>query len=137
MNNRRKKTFNIKGQQYEVYYGNDKYVWLVCVLIVVLLGCIDTIILSTDSFSVIYLLHMVITIPLILGIIYAFRFRIKFIDNVKQLEVRKLFGGYQKIYLDDIVKIYKSYDRRTTFLNIHTVNQRIHINRVPILLKTI
>ena len=130
MNNRRKKPFKIKGQQYEVYYGNDKYVWLVCVLIVVLLGCIGTIILSTDSFSVIYLLHMVVTIPLILGIIYAFRFRIKFIDNVKQLEVQKLFGGYQKIYLDDIVKIYKSRDRRTTFLNIHTVNQRIHINMI-------
>ena len=128
MKNRKKKPFKIKGQQHEIYYGNDKYVMLVCVSILVLMCCVITIALSADGFSIIYLFPMFITVPFILGIIYAFRFRIRFIDNERALEVRKLFGGYQKMHLDEIVKIYKSSDTKTTFLNIHTVHHKLHIN---------
>ena len=127
---RRKELSRITGRQYRVCYGSDKYVWLVCVSVILIpcFACIIAVSLTAEKRPAILLMFSVIALPCILGLIYAFRFQIRFADNKMELEVRKLFGSPQLIPLDDIREIYKSTDGKVSWLNIVTSDEKLHVN---------
>lgn len=126
----KKDTSRIKGQRYRVCYGSDKYVCLVCVLVILIPGFVGAIaaFLTVENGAVILLMFAAIALICILGLIYAFRFRVVFSDNKRGLEVRKLFGGQRSVPLDDIREIYKSTDGKVDFLNIVTSTEKLHVN---------
>lgn len=127
---RKKDISRIEGQRYRVCYGSDKYVCLVCVLVILIPGLVGAIaaFLTVEKGAVILLMLAALALPCILGLIYAFRFRVSFADNKRELEVRKLFGKEKIIPLEDVREIYKSTDGKVDFLNILTSADKIYVN---------
>ncbi|MDE5885215.1 MAG: hypothetical protein K2H29_09115 [Oscillospiraceae bacterium] len=118
------------GEEYVIRYcsGERLVVLLICIFycMVGIAVIVCFLITDADFRSIFFLLPAV---PLVLGSVFVYRFRIQFRANQKELEVRKLFRKSQKISLEEIQEIYYSTDSRVNFLNIITESVKIHVNK--------
>lgn len=125
----RKQKSLVIGESYVIQYrsGERLVVLLICIFycMVGIAVIVCFLITDADFRSIFFLLP---SVPLVLGSVFVYRFRIQFRSNQKELEVRKLFRKSQKISLEEIQEIYYSTDSRVNFLNIITESVKIHVN---------
>lgn len=113
------------GREHRVRYGGD--VRVILTIVVVFTAPVLYIIMQERAFAVLPL-FLILMVPVLLMMIYAFRFGVWFQQGKAEIRVRKLFGSTRSIPLADIQEIYTSTDGKAMWLNLITAQGKIHVN---------
>lgn len=122
---KKKKKNNIYRSSGTVKYGSDKYVTILIFCMPLILALINK-----TSFNIaveVYAIGAFIYIPVLISVIFCFRFCIKYDIKTREIQYRNFFK-FRKIKFSDIRRIYRKSDGRTTFLIIKTDIKKIKIN---------
>lgn len=116
----------LDGKEHRVRYGGD--VRFIMTVIVAFTASAVYIIVQEEAFTVLPIC-LILMIPVLLMMIYAFRFGVWFQQGKAEIRVRKLFGRTETIPLADITEIYTSTDGEASWLNLITEHGKLHVNR--------
>lgn len=108
-----------------VKYGSDKYAVMLILLYPLIIPLVNK-----EPFNIVVEVYAVcafIYIPVLISVIFCFRFCVKYDVKTREIQYRKFFK-FRTIKFTDIKKIYRKSDGRTTFLILQTYKRRIRIN---------
>lgn len=106
-----------------VKYGSDKYAVMLVLLYPVILHLINGKYIGNEIFFIMYLIFF----PWSAFTMFCFRFFVKYDIKTREIQYRNFFK-FRTIRFNDIKRVYRKSDGRTTFLIIKTDRCKIRIN---------